>query len=981
MALGPGDNGRLESGEARDELVARAEFLAAQFDVQTMAGQPIPLFRAQADDSQEVPPTWALDTLGEDETIARLATGIQRFTLPDDQNYIKLYQQVLAIQPPPGEESLRTALSQLATIFENRRQFDRAAEYWRLAVEKFIGDERTQYQNRLDQILGNWGEFGSSLTQPAGRGATIDFRFRNAKEVEFTAQPVDVPKLLADVRAYLKSQPKQLDGNQLNIADVGYRLVQQQESAYVGAQVAKWSLPLEPRPKHFDKRITVTTPLQKAGAYLVTAKIDGGNTCKIVLWLADTAIVRKPMGDKSLYFVADALTGAPLPKTNVEFIGYRVKYPQAQAIRPRQELQIEVQNFAEVTNKDGQAFLPLADKERDQFQWLIIATGNNGRLAFLGFHNVWRSPYVDQTYNEVKAFVITDRPVYRPKQTVEFKVWIRRATYEDQDSSKFAHQAFKVEVQNPKGEKIYSETLTADNFGGIASKLELSADATLGQYHLQVVNHGGGSFRVEEYKKPEFEVTVEAPKEPVQLGEKITAKIRAKYFFGSPVTEATVKYKVLRSEYSSNWFPPMPWDWLYGPGYWWFAHDSTWYPGWHEWGCMRPSPWWWWRAPSPPEIVVEREASIAPDGTLDVEIDTSLALASHPDQDHRYEIQVEVVDQSRRTITGRGEVLVAREPFRVFAWVDRGYYRVGDTINASFAARRLDGQGVEGTGKLRLLKISYADDATGVPIETEVRTWELNTNEEGRATLPIKASEQGQYRLAYALTDKAGKTLEGGYLLTIVGEGFDGSKFRFNDLEIVPEKTEYAPGEQVQLQINTNRVGSTVLLFVRPSNGVYPAPKFLRLTGKSTHRAGRRARGRQAEFLRRSRDHLRSPRPHASLRHPRPAGQANPQRRRRTVGRRLPAGSTGHGETKTHGRSRPAVCRLDRPLDLRQERRVHLGRLKCAQHQRILLEMAAAAPATPRIEPRSLEREPYATRERGPLWARPGDAADRRVWR
>ena len=87
-----------------------------------------------------------------------------------------------------------------------------------------------------------------------------------------------------------------------------------------------------------------------------------------------------------------------------------------------------------------------------------------------------------------------------------------------------------------------------------------------------------------------------------------------------------------------------------------------------------------------------------------VEIDTSLALASHPDQDHRYEIQAEVVDQSRRTIVGSGEVLVARQPFRVFAWVDRGYYRVGDTINASFAARRLDGRGVEGTGKLRLLE-------------------------------------------------------------------------------------------------------------------------------------------------------------------------------------------------------------------------------------------------------------------------------------
>jgi uncharacterized protein YfaS (alpha-2-macroglobulin family) len=817
-----------------DGLITRATFLASQFDVQTMAGQPIPLFfRDPADDAKDIPPIWALDTLGEDETIARLATGIQRFTLPDDQNFIKLYQQVLALKPPATNAEVVTTLAALGVVFENRRQFDRAADYWRLAVEKSTGDQRTNFQNRLDQIVGNWGGFGNSLTQPAGRGATIDFRFRNAKEVEFTAQQVDVTKLLDDVRVYLKSRPKQLQGDQLNIADLGYRLIQQGEKKYVGEEVARWKLPLEPRPKHFDRRVTVTTPLQKAGAYLLTAKLAGGNTCNIVLWLADTAIVRKPMADKSLYFVADAVTGEPLPKANVEFLGYRVKYHQQIIGQARPEFEVQVQNFAEKTDSDGQAFLPLATDEHDQFQWLAVARSGE-RLAYLGFQSVWRSPYDVQQYDQVKAFVITDRPVYRPKQTVEFKIWVRRAKYDQQFVGEFAHKTFQVEIHNPKGEKIFGEKLTSDNFGGIASRLELPADATLGQYSLQVLNHGGGSFRVEEYKKPEFEVTVDAPKEPVQLGETVKATIRAKYFFGSPVTEATVKYKVLRSEYASAWYPPMPWDWLYGPGYAWLSYDADWYPGWREWGCLRPMPWWWWRQPEPPEVVVEREAPIGPDGTLSVEFDTSLALASHPDQDHRYEIQAEVVDQSRRTIVGSGEVLVARQPFRVFTWVDRGYYRVGDTINASFAARRLDGRGVEGTGKLRLLKVTYADDAAGVPIETEVRTWELATDAEGRATLTIKASEQGQYRLVYAVTDKAGKTIEGGNLFTIVGEGFDGSTFRFNDLEIVPEKSEYAPGEKVSLQINTNRIGSTVLLFLRPSNGVYQAPQLLRLTGKST---------------------------------------------------------------------------------------------------------------------------------------------------
>ena len=85
------------------------------------------------------------------------------------------------------------------------------------------------------------------------------------------------------------------------------------------------------------------------------------------------------------------------------------------------------------------------------------------------------------------------------------------------------------------------------------------------------------------------------------------------------------------------------------------------------------------------------------------------------------------------------------------------------------------------------------------------------------------------------MTDKAGATtIEGGYVFTIIGEGFDGSEFRFNDLELIPDKREYAPGDKVKLQINTNRVGSTVLLFVRPANGVYLPPQLLQLDGKST---------------------------------------------------------------------------------------------------------------------------------------------------
>ena len=130
------------------------------------------------------------------------------------------------------------------------------------------------------------------------------------------------------------------------------------------------------------------------------------------------------------------------------------------------------------------------------------------------------------------------------------------------------------------------------------------------------------------------------------------------------------------------------------------------------------------------------------------------AKAIHPDEDHSYTITAEVVDQSRRTIVGTGTVLVARQPFKVYAWVDRGYYRVGDAIHAHFSARTLDGKPVVGSGELRLLRITYKD---GKPVETPVQTWPLDTDAEGTAQQQMTASQAGQYRLSYKVSQARGR--------------------------------------------------------------------------------------------------------------------------------------------------------------------------------------------------------------------------------
>jgi alpha-2-macroglobulin len=817
------ENNARRLNEVRFQL---AEFLQSQFGVQTMA-QYAGFFRGLDDDESkseknDAAGTWALQSLADNETIARLASGVKRFKLPDEFDFIRIYLQI-ADEPKTGHGE--KALAQLARIYENRRQYSKAADYWRRSIKEYGPGENHGKQQELDQIIGNWGRFETVMSQPAGTGATVDFRFRNGTKVSFEARQIDVAKLLTDVKAYLKSNPRQLDWQKLDIGNIGYRLVEQKQDQYVGARVAAWDLELKPRPEHFDKRITVTTPLQKAGAYLLTAKLEGGNTSQIIIWLEDTAIVKKPLAGAVYCYVGDAASGAPVAKASVDFFGYRQR-----SVGPNR-FTIDTQDLADTADADGQVIMtPKADD--NQYQWIITATTPAGRLAYLGFTGVWSGQYADAEYRDIKVYTITDRPVYRPGQKVHFKFWVRRAQYDMEDTSDFANQTFDVEIQNPKGEKVLTKPFTADAYGGLEGEYDLPDDAMLGVYQAFVVNRGGGSFRVEEYKKPEYEVTIDAPSEPVMLGEKIKATIKAKYYFGSPVTQARVKYKVTRSAHTARWYPLGRWDWLYEPGYWWYASDYTWYPGWRDWGSARPiATWWGFHPQQPPEIVAESEVQIGPDGTVGVEIDTAIAKLVHTDQDHRYSITAEVVDASRRTIVGQGNVLAARKPFTVYAWLHRGYYHTGDLIKAEFQAQTLDQKPVSGKGVARLYQITYKD---GKPVETLARDWaDIQPDERGHAELQIQASAAGQFRLAYEVTDEKEHKIEGACLFTIIGEGFDGREFRYNDLELTAEKGEYNPGQTVNLMVSTNRINSTVLLFTHPSNGIYLKPKVLRLSGKT----------------------------------------------------------------------------------------------------------------------------------------------------
>ena len=810
-----------------------ADFLHSQFSVDTLA-QDMWFFQrsssADEADKDRDEGIAAVHTLEDNETIAKLTTGIKRFKLADEFNPIFQYQQIAAETGEKARSQAESALMILTQTFLNRRQYPKAAAMLRQSIERF-GDNNRAKQMQLENIVEPRVAFDPVKHQPAGKPAELSLLFRNATKAEYTAWAVDIEGLFAATKAhYKKPEARRSPNFGLQLSLPSSFFLKAEIDQFVKGQVAKWDEVLEPRPNHWDRRITVKTPLDKAGLFLVEVRANGSaHKARCLVWIQDSVLSRKPGDAQQIYFLNDAVTGKPVAGANLEFFG--IGYEQ----RPNGQQSQVIESLAVKTDANGIA----TPKLKDNFQWIVIARNANGRFALLDNEHLWPQAFAPQSINQIKAYGISDRPMYRPGETVKAKFWLAHTVYGDAVAQRAMNQKFKISLMDQQGTVIASRDVVTDRFGSCEMEVALPKTAGLGRFQFQIVDAAQGwietslAIRVEEYRKPEFEVKVVAPERPVALGETIEARIQAKYYFGSPVTDASVTVRVQRSTFTDSYYPLGRFDWCYGPGYWWFAEDYTWYPGWNNWrGCMAPTPPWWPGFGSePPEVVLEQELELDAQGEAKIKIDSAVAKAIYGDQDHKYTISVEVRDASRRTLTAEGTVIAAREAFKIYSWVNRGFYTVGDKVTANFFARTLDGTPIEASGKLDLLQISY--DEAGKASERVVQTFDAKTDAEGMFTQTLSAANAGQFRLRLQLTDKANHTVEGGYIFTVRGRATDSDDFRYNELELTPDKREYAAGETVKLMIAANRADALVYLFVRPSNGVYKAPQLVQLQSKS----------------------------------------------------------------------------------------------------------------------------------------------------
>ena len=797
-----------DNGDSAGSKLDWADFLCHSFGVRTMAAGDISA-RSQA-------MIEAVKKLSDSETMACLSNGIRKFSLPDEFNYLQIYREL-------AESGNQEARRRLVDVYLDRCRYDRAAELLRrwnqLADPTVTADDITAGRAYVLPVA----------VQAAGTPARIVIRYRNAEHAVFFLRKIEMKKLLNDLRETLRQNPPAVSQPPLRLEDIGSRLVASDNAPYLGAEMAKWQVSLSPGKEHFDRTAEINMPRVAPGAYRLQIELPDGYRCYSVLWLSNLVLLNKNLDDRIVYYVADAGTGIPVPGVRLSFFGFRqlpLDSPEALPnSKEKRRFNIVCREFELTSDKDG---LVSGNEKKlsPYFSWLVEANGAGDKFGVLGFGSIWYDRRSDYDANR-KIYCVTDRPVYRPGQKVCFNAWGALASY-THDGNPFAGADLNVRLFDPQDQELLVKDFKADSYGGINGSFILPKNAGLGVYTIRIANNGFSSFRVEEYKKNEFEVKVEAPSTVLRSDRNFRFNIRAQYYWGAPVSGGMVKYKIERGPLLEYWFPPSPWQWLYGKGYWWQGIAYPWLPGWNEWGAGVPAPSWRNLPVTPPELIASGNALLNADGSFSVPVDTMDGTAS--DVDWNYHLTVEVTDSSRRLVAGEGNVSVTAQPFKVFCWPHRGYFLAGDTARIQITTRTIDGIPVLCNGVAELYRLATNKDGK---LEKRLVATAPVEPPNAESSVKFKIDQAGQYQLNCVMKN-GNHTVTGGYVFVVLGDNNFNKELetaRFNPIELVCDRQEYKPGDTVNLLINTDKVGATVLLLVRSSGK--SEPEVLRLVGKN----------------------------------------------------------------------------------------------------------------------------------------------------
>ena len=408
------------------------------------------------------------------------------------------------------------------------------------------------------------------------------------------------------------------------------------------------------------------------GAYLmeVTSDNTGIAPQRKLFYVSNLAVMIQQLpDDKHRYVVVNATDGQPIAGAKIEL------YDQWYDFNTKKDKRTVHARLT--TDENGEAYFKNVDGN------ILISTNNDKFTPAKGIY-LSRDRYYEKKDNETKYQVYTDRALYRPGQTVHVTA-IDFVNMKGVDAKvPVGRDELDFRLCNASWKEVEMKKAKVDEYGTASVDFELPKEGQTGMYHVSVNDQVNRFFRVEEYKRPTFEITFPKVNEKYNWGDTVVVKASAKTYAGVPVQGAKVEYQVTRRNQL-----------------------------------------WWWGAGSAGQLVKTDSCVTREDGTFDVEIPLEASLSGKDEADmsdfmriarfFNFEVSAIVTDISGESHEGvmslplgtKPTILTVNLPKRIEA----------DSLKTvTFAYRNASGMPISSRLKYRIDKGEWKDAEANAPV-------------------------------------------------------------------------------------------------------------------------------------------------------------------------------------------------------------------------------------------------------------------------
>ena len=585
--------------------------------------------------------------------------------------------------------------------------------------------------------------------------------YRNITEAYFRLVPADWNKLreknfrvsrLEDRRALLKREP-----------------------------VKTWRHDLPPTADYQPRTDRFTVPSDvKRGFYFLISSADAAfsendnRTNYSTVWISDLALVIRSRANRLEGFVVEGNSGEPIAaaQVNAWLRDNRGKYVKK----------------TDATDESGMFSY---QKSKNQYYGFFLVQHNGRQVGTTGRNNYWGGQVNEPEPRESVMF-FTDRAIYRPGQTVQFK-GIALAWNQTRDDYKaIPGRTMSVMLRDPNNEEVERLDVKTNGYGSFSGSFTAPKNRLTGRYHIATAKapHGQGYFRVEEYKRPKFLVELGKPGQSPKLGETVRLNGKATDYTGAPIGLAKGKFSVTRQ---ARW--PVWWRWHYWGG-----------------GPIR----------SQQQQVAHGTFETQPDGSFVIEFD-AVPDASVPEESEpvfHYRVAADVTDGSGETRSDTASVPVGYTTLQATMTADawqtvakpaefrittQSLAGVPEPANGTLTVHALEPPATVKRARLvggRAWPSAAKPEVDGAnpetwPLGQAVSTHEVETDAKGLAKVGAKLPV-GVYRAVFETTDRLGKPVKAIHSLQILDPAAKRLAIRLPQL-VIAEQNSLEPGGTFRL--------------------------------------------------------------------------------------------------------------------------------------------------------------------------------------